>query len=302
MNIPEIAKTILLTALAEAESVEKTAPIVDATDVVCMAGLITFGIWLLRTSWGRKALVDSPPRRNDMPLYLPFAVLLVWMLSVPIAMTVSRLLMGDLDKSQAGALGNVVYGVGGLVISIGVVLIARVHFAERLKGFGLNIRTIHKDFAAACLNLLCIWPLTLVAVILTTDIGKQIWGPEFEVTQHEQLDMISKSTKLSLQILIFVVAAFVAPVVEEIIFRGLIQTMVRSFLSRLHYRQSGWMAIAASSTFFAAAHQNTGHWPALFILALCMGYSYEKSGSLFRPIFIHALFNAGNIIMVLTEQ
>ena len=28
--------------------------------------------WLLKTSLGRKALVDSKPRRNDMPIYVPF--------------------------------------------------------------------------------------------------------------------------------------------------------------------------------------------------------------------------------------
>ena len=36
-----------------------------------------------------------------------------------------------------------------------------------------------------------------------------------------------------------------------------------------------------------------------FSLSIGIGYSYEKSGSLFRPIFIHALFNATSIIATL---
>jgi len=44
------------------------------------------------------------------------------------------------------------------------------------------------------------------------------------------------------------------------------------------------------------------HWPSLFILALGLGYAYERSGSLLRSIFMHALFNAINIAGVLTQQ
>jgi membrane protease YdiL (CAAX protease family) len=74
------------------------------------------------------------------------------------------------------------------------------------------------------------------------------------------------------------------------LFRGLFQTMLRSISAK------PWLSIAISSVLFALAHANAGHWPALFALSLCMGYSYEKSGSLLRPIFIHSLFNATSII------
>ena len=46
-------------------------------------------------------------------------------------------------------------------------------------------------------------------------------------------------------------------------------------------------------------HQNAEHWPVLFVLAVGMGYAYEKSGSLWRPIFIHALFNSIPILQSL---
>jgi membrane protease YdiL (CAAX protease family) len=52
---------------------------------------------------------------------------------------------------------------------------------------------------------------------------------------------------------------------------------------------------------FAVMHADAGHWPALLALSMSMGYSYEKSGSLFRPIFIHSLFNAASIIAVLNQ-
>jgi len=48
-------------------------------------------------------------------------------------------------------------------------------------------------------------------------------------------------------------------------------------------------------------HADAGHWPALLVLSMSMGYAYEKSGSLFRPIFIHSIFNATSIIATLNQ-
>ena len=110
--------------------------------------------------------------------------------------------------------------------------------------------------------------------------------------QHQQLEMITEYPQLPLRIMIVFVAVVIAPLLEELLFRGFIQTTIRSFFN---IRNSGWPAIAASSVFFAIMHEDPGHWPALFVLGVCLGYSYEKSGSLFRPIFIHLFFNASSI-------
>ncbi|MGA2070850.1 MAG: hypothetical protein ABSG97_05825 [Sedimentisphaerales bacterium] len=39
----------------------------------------------------------------------------------------------------------------------------------------------------------------------------------------------------------------------------------------------------------------------LFVLSICLGYTYEKSGSLFRPIFVHMLFNGMSILAALNQ-
>jgi hypothetical protein len=81
-----------------------------------------------------------------------------------------------------------------------------------------------------------------------------------------------------------------------LLFRGLFQTMIRSYVGR------PWPAIAIASILFAVIHQDAEHWPALFVLALGLGYSYEKSGSLLRAIFMHAMFNGISIVAVLAES
>jgi membrane protease YdiL (CAAX protease family) len=302
MNIADTISPHHFQLLCVAESFSRFFETISIAQVIAAAGLILFATWLLRTSWGRKALVDSPARSNTMPPYLPLIVLFVWFTSVPLAASAAELLMPDLADWQEAGLKDLIYCLCGIITAIGTIVLARHYFDRQLKGFGLDIRTIHKDLPAATLNLLCVWPLVMTAILLTIRFGTMIWGPDFEMHQHEQLELIGRYPQWSLRILVFIVAAVMAPLLEELLFRGLFQTVIRTFLADLNLPQPAWLSIAASSALFAAAHVNAGHWPALFVLSVCMGYSYEKSGSLFRPIFIHALFNALNVLAVLMAQ
>ena len=71
---------------------------------------------------------------------------------------------------------------------------------------------------------------------------------------------------------------------------------------RLHLGIVMLAATVFTAALFSTIHADAAHWPALFILASCMGYSYEKSGSLIRPIIIHALFNASSVITVMVSN
>jgi len=288
-----------LRIVCTAEVLRQFIESISIEHIIAIAGLVLFAIWIIRTSWGSKALVDSPARANTMPPYLPLVVLFVWFASVPLVLLVADSLMPDLPEWQEAGLKNLIYCLSGIIIGGATILLAKHYFSGGLKGFGLNIRTLHKDFPAAALNLLCIWPLVMAALLLTIEFGTMIWGPDFEMTRHEQLELIGEHSQLSLRVLVFVVAAIVAPALEELLFRGIFQTVIRNFLADLKHPQPAWLSIGASSVLFAAAHADAGHWPALFVLSICMGYSYEKSGSLFRPILIHALFNGITVLRAL---
>jgi len=278
---------------------------ITVENVACVAGALLFGAWLLRTSLGRNALADCPPRRNNMPFYLPFVPLFVWFVGASLAVSLTRTLLGNPQGWQGAFVDNLVLGIGAMLTVTVIVFLAWAHFTRRLKGFGLNIRRIHRDFLAAPLLLLAVWPLLIAAIIVTTYVGRLIWGPQYQIQPHTQLEVITSHSQLPLRILVIVVATVCAPLLEEMLFRGLFQTTVRCYLemrnSKLGIQNSTWQAIAISSTVFAIAHQNPAHWPALLLLGACLGYAYEKTGSLFRPIFIHALFNALTITAVLSQ-
>jgi len=273
--------------------------------IIYLTGAFLFAFWLLRTSLGRNALADSVPRQNNMPLYLPFILLFIWFGAVSLALSVKNRLLSRLPDWQNALLDNLIICITAIVVIVAIIFLAKATFADRLKGFGLNVKTIHKDFLAALVNLVSVWPLMILMILLTVYLGQLIWGQDFHLRQHEELKTITTHPQLPLRALIIIVSIVIMPVFEELLFRGLFQTMLRSFFdfrfSNLEPRNRLWLSILASSALFATIHQTPSHWPALFVLALCLGYSYEKSGSLFRPIFIHSIFNAASIIAALYQ-
>lgn len=87
-----------------------------------------------------------------------------------------------------------------------------------------------------------------------------------------------------------------APLIEETLFRGFLQTYVRQHLGA---RQAIVITSACFSLFHYAAGQGLGNIPivgALFLLSLFLSFLYEKQRSLFAPMILHGSFNAVSVI------
>ena len=260
------------------------------------AGVMILLVWAGRTHFGTRALRDTPPRRNSLPAYAPFIPFFIWFAGASVAMSAVSHLDIDLDGWRGPLVSNLIYSAAGVVAIISAIPLARAHFARRLKGFGFDFAKAGKDLAYAFVNLLGIYPILLISLLLTLLVGLLLQGKDFQLAQHEQLKLLGQYPNFWIYVAIFVLAVFVAPVIEEITFRGLLQTLLRNYL------KSPWLAIAIASALFASIHFIPAHWPTLFFLAVCLGYAYEKSGSLLRPIFIHAIFNAMMVISVIIQS
>ena len=75
-----------------------------------------------------------------------------------------------------------------------------------------------------------------------------------------------------------------APLCEEFIFRGLLQGGLRRSLP-------AWQAIGITAALFAIVHPPASML-SVFVLGLCAGIAYERSGSLLAPMLVHAAYNA----------
>lgn len=81
------------------------------------------------------------------------------------------------------------------------------------------------------------------------------------------------------------VAAVLAPIVEEIAFRGLLHRWLRERFGML-------VSYAGSSIAFSLMHGILALIPAIAILGVILAWTYEKTQSLWAPIVVHAVYNA----------
>ena len=90
-----------------------------------------------------------------------------------------------------------------------------------------------------------------------------------------------------------VYACVLAPVLEEMLFRGII---LRSFLRQY----AKWTAIVGSATLFGFAHMNIYQFVGALIMGVFLGWLYERTRSLLPCIALHATFNSTVTAMDLT--
>jgi len=85
-------------------------------------------------------------------------------------------------------------------------------------------------------------------------------------------------------ILMFLLASFVAPIIEEVVFRGYLQSALRR-------RIPAWGAITVAALVFAAIHGSLILLPLYFIIGAGLGYVYERTASIYAAIGLHMLNN-----------
>ncbi len=272
-------------------AVSTVSVLIVTVSVLCV---IFLSVWVVVYS-GPLALSSCPVRRNRLPVYVPLLCLVAWLVAAYLAMAGIKHVMENSPRTVlefASYLANTIVNV----IMIGVAMFIAWHlFARRLKGFGLDLRTVVRDFAASIVNFIAVLPLVWLGVMVVDLAGRFLVGPGFEIGANEGLDTLTQNPQPAMRFLVLTYLAVLVPVIEELLFRGLIQSMARSYLN------SPWLAILITSFIFSSFHSML-HWPAIFILSLAIGYSYERSGSLFRPIFIHIFFNTTTVCAVLLSN
>ena len=91
------------------------------------------------------------------------------------------------------------------------------------------------------------------------------------------------------------VAVFLAPVVEEVLFRGIFYPALKSVLRRS-------VALWLVALGFAAIHASLVTFVPLTVLAGLLALLYEETGNLAAPITTHCLFNAVNYFWLMQQR
>ncbi|MFK7849967.1 MAG: lysostaphin resistance A-like protein [Akkermansiaceae bacterium] len=117
---------------------------------------------------------------------------------------------------------------------------------------------------------------------LLENVGLQKVQDTVKILQEEQ-DMV-------ILVLMAFTAAIVAPVCEEIVFRGYLYPAAKKFAGP-------WVAAICTALVFSAAHGNFAALVPLFIFGLLLVALYEATGSIWAPIATHFCFNSATLIV-----
>lgn len=165
-----------------------------------------------------------------------------------------------------------------------------------LAGGALPRRPI-REFGAGLLGLVAILPIFAAVGTLTALVGHAIGDPPPEVG-HALLREMQHNPDPLVFAALAVTAILIAPITEELVFRGLLQSVLLRYLGR----GRRWLVIIVAAGAFASIHLAV-EWqaiPGLFVLGLALGYLYERTASPLAPIVLHLGFNGLSILYVMT--
>jgi len=131
--------------------------------------------------------------------------------------------------------------------------------------------------------------LLLVAVIFLLSLPLQVLKPDLPPQPYEQ--MLRTVQDSSQFLLLLVIAALLAPLSEELFYRGMIYSLARYSLGPL------WGAIGAG-LLFGLAHLDVWRAIPLAIGGAVLCYLYEKSGSIWASTAAHGIWNGIMSILV----
>jgi membrane protease YdiL (CAAX protease family) len=233
---------------------------------------------------------DPEPRpRAPRPSALDATILPLWILVgqllAGIALLPGLLFIDDLaDSAQLFIAGSAI--LGWLAVVVGTALWLRLRRAWQPTWL-----TGHRPRSGWLAGLIGAGGAVGGFLVVQLVVGLLIWVTGQEPPQQEIFDLMGDPT---VALVLSLIAVFVAPVVEEIIFRGVLQDV-------LARRLSWGLAAILQSAIFSAIHIETLTSPPMFLALGLLGYLFtwlrRWTGSLVAPIIAHLVFNAISMLL-----
>ncbi|MEO7933119.1 MAG: CPBP family intramembrane glutamic endopeptidase [Chthoniobacterales bacterium] len=151
--------------------------------------------------------------------------------------------------------------------------------------FGLDHRSAWKSILLGFVLMLGILPcIGILANVLNTE----------PASEQAAVKFFRGSTSLQARVMLAFMAVVVAPVVEEMVFRGLLYRIFQGYFGKIS-------AMFFTSVLFAAIHGNIPTLLPLTLLAFGLTAGLELTGSLLVNIAMHATFNGISLLFLLNE-
>ena len=231
-------------------------------------------------------MVSEKTWRLESTLQLGLRLFLCYAVGALLA-TTARQLLGDRaveDSLLNMILATLAFQGAGLVL---VALFLREHQVGWAEAFGFKTDpawAVLLGIAVAVIAVPIAWYLQSAGVELLTR-----W--HFVVSGQDAVRLLWEAQALWKQAYLGLFAVVVAPVAEEILFRGILYP----FLKQHGHPQ---LALWGTAILFAGVHVNLGVVLPLVFLAVVLALLYEWTDNLLACIVVHSLFNAANFVML----
>jgi membrane protease YdiL (CAAX protease family) len=135
--------------------------------------------------------------------------------------------------------------------------------------------------------------LLLVAALPTVSLVSQVTVLLLKNKAERQplVELFSSAAQrgdVSTMAIVVLAGVIIAPVCEEFLFRGYFYGVGKRYVG-------AWISGLLTAALFAAFHASLTSLAGLFVLAIALTLSYERTGTLAVPITMHALFNATSL-------
>ncbi len=196
----------------------------------------------------------------------------------------------DAPGASGGATGlQIIYGALQFALPVAAILAFLIARGISLPViFGLKRVSLWRAIGIAAGLIMLLIPLFM----LVTTIAYQFLDGHAEPQEMVKIyQKAAKTGKSEILWQVMVAAVVIAPITEEILFRGYFYAVLK--------RIAGPMPAALGiSLLFGAIHNNALGFSGLTLLALGLTLAYEWSGSLLVSIFMHAWFNATSLFVM----
>ncbi|OHB36475.1 MAG: hypothetical protein A2Y08_01070 [Planctomycetes bacterium GWA2_40_7] len=214
------------------------------------------------------------------------------LVGIPVFLRVSKQILG-LDLVEVFGQNTILLGLS-LIVNIltcfYVFYIIRVEYGLPVTSLGFTTRNWKSDVIIGLKHYLIVLPVIIIAGVVV-DFVLRMFGIAPE--QQDIINKILNEDSFGVLAFMFFFGMLAAPVVEELLFRGFLQTAVRTTFGKLK-------AILISGFLFALIHLNAHVFLQIFILGLLLAYLFEKTGALIAPITVHVCHNTATLAFLIS--
>ncbi len=239
---------------------------------------------------------DAPGGHTDAPAVVPFGPAMgvwavAWVVGGAVLGAAAIVIMGanfddPLTIPQTGVAALV--GWASFIVALGIAS-RRYGTGDMAADYAIRFRPI--DLVGIPIGV--VTQFVLVPVLYLPLRGA--WPDTFsrERLEENARELADRAGGLNTVVLVVIVVVG-APIVEELVYRGLIQRSTASLIGV-------WPALVATSMWFAIIHFRPIEYPGLFLAGLVFGACVVATGRLGPAIVTHAAFNAAGIINLLVS-